>query len=75
MTTEQPDTLVEVTPGLTVYRVNGEWRWRQESRTIRPVTTREDVIRELEFQVQRLHLKVGVLVDALHALKSPPSGG
>ena len=63
--------MVEVSPGLTVYRLDGVWLWRHDTtRTIKPALTQEDVVRELQFQVQRMHLKTGYLVEALHGLKA-----
>lgn len=75
MTTDSPDVLVEVMPGLTLFRLHGTWRWQQDSRMTGRVLTPEDVVRELQSQVERMHLKTGLMVDALHALThgKPPT--
>ena len=59
------DVLVDVTPNLTVFRQGGVWHWRGG-----PKTTQEDVLRELAAQVDRMHLKHGLLAEALQGLRS-----
>jgi hypothetical protein len=63
----QTDVMVTVAPNIIAYRENGVWRWRGP-----PGTTKESVLRELEFQVRRLQVKNFHLQEALDGLKNTP---
>lgn len=59
------DVLMDVAPGIVVFRKEGKWLWHG-----RPGATKEDVIKELEFQMTRSQLKRDLMSEALEALKS-----
>lgn len=63
----QMDVLVDVAPGITVYKQNGKWFWKG-----RPGITLEDVLKELAFQAHRLNLRSAIISEALEELKATP---
>lgn len=60
------DVMVDVAPGVTVWREDGKWFWRGP-----PGTTKEAVLRELAFQVRRMSKKGSLLQEAWDGLKDP----
>lgn len=57
------DVMVDVAPGTVVYRMKGQWFWRAK-----PGVTKDAVIEELKFQIQRANLKTDLLQEALESL-------
>ena len=68
----QTDVMVDVAPEVVVYRQQGQWFWRA-----RPGVTKEAVLKELQFQINRSNMKADLLIEALNALTEPstPSNG
>lgn len=61
------DVLVDVAPGITVFRRDGKWDMR-----VTPPITREAALRELAFQCQRISLRASLLKEALEGLSTLP---
>ena len=58
------DVLVDVAPGITVWRQGGRWFWKTDKAGL----TLEDVKRELAFQAQRISMRSALLKEALDGL-------
>lgn len=61
------DVLVDVAPGITVFRRGGQWEMRTSANI-----TREAALRELAFQCQRISLRASLLKEALERLSAQP---
>lgn len=59
------DVMVDVAPEVVVYRQQGQWFWRA-----RPGVTKEAVLKELRFQINRSSMKSDLLKEALQELET-----
>lgn len=64
MPDSQMDVLVDLAPGMTVYKSGGHWYWKGKQNT-----TLGDVLRELSYQSRRLDLRAELIKEALEGLK------
>jgi hypothetical protein len=63
------DVLLDVAPNLTLYRVNGVWKWKPSERPL------ISVLEELEGSAHHMLLRGSLMEEAIHQLKqrgSPP---
>lgn len=58
------DIMLDVAPGLTVYRVAGVWQY-----VSRRGLTPQEVVKELREHIARLSMRVGILQEAADAME------
>jgi hypothetical protein len=67
-TVDLADVMVDVAPEVVVMRKQGHWSWHA-----RQGVTKEAVLKELQFQINRSSMKRDLLEEALEALSREDS--